>query len=97
MRNVAALGATLGHMDFPLDGLLDSIRAQFAHKAPEIAEQNIAVATAGLRARPADAVRLPLQARTRRRSRRLTSSSTATRPSGSERWPRASACTAPTP
>ncbi len=47
MRNVAALGATLGHMDFPLDGLLDAIRAQFAHKAPEVAEQNVAVATAG--------------------------------------------------
>jgi len=47
MRNVAALGATLGHMEYPLDGLVDSIRAQFAHKAPEIAEQNIAVATAG--------------------------------------------------
>ncbi len=50
MRNVAALGATLGHMDFGLDGLLESIRAQFAHKAPEIAEQNIAVATAGFHA-----------------------------------------------
>jgi len=47
MRNVAALGATLGHMEYPLDGLVDSIRAQFAHKAPEIAEQNVAVATAG--------------------------------------------------
>ena len=53
MRNVAALGAVLGHMDFPLDGLLDSLRAQFAHKAPEIAEQNVAVATQGLRARAA--------------------------------------------
>lgn len=47
MRNVAALGATLGHMDYPLDGLVSSIRSQFAHKPPEIAEQNIAVATAG--------------------------------------------------
>lgn len=47
MRNVAALGATLGHMDFPAEGLVQTIRAQFAHKAPEIAEQNIAVATAG--------------------------------------------------
>lgn len=47
MRNVAALGATLGHMEFPLDGLVESIKAQFAHKKPEIAEQNIAVATAG--------------------------------------------------
>ncbi len=47
MRNVAALGATLGHMGFPAEGLFSSIRAQFAHKAPEIAEQNVTVATAG--------------------------------------------------
>ncbi len=47
MRNVAALGATLGHMEYPLDGLVSSIKAQFAHKPPEVAEQNIAVATAG--------------------------------------------------
>ena len=47
MRNVAALGATLGHMEYPLDGLVASIRSQFAHKSPEIAEMNIAVATAG--------------------------------------------------
>jgi len=47
MRNVAALGAVLGHMQFPLDGLLESLRHQFAHKAPEIAEQNIATATKG--------------------------------------------------
>lgn len=47
MRNVAALGATLGHLGLELDGLIESIRAQFAHKAPEIAEQNVRVATAG--------------------------------------------------
>ena len=47
MRNVVALGAVLGHMGFPLDGLLDSLRRQFAHKAPEVAEQNIAAATRG--------------------------------------------------
>lgn len=47
MRNVAALGAALGHLEFPLDGLLDAIRQQFAHKKPEIAEQNIAVAQKG--------------------------------------------------
>ncbi len=47
MRNVAALGAVLGHMEHPIEGLVDSIRAQFAHKAPEIAEQNIAAATKG--------------------------------------------------
>ncbi len=47
MRNVAALGAVLGHMGFPLGPLEESIKAQFAHKAPEIAEQNVAVARAG--------------------------------------------------
>ncbi len=47
MRNVAALGAVLGHMGFPLAPLEESIKAQFAHKAPEIAEQNITVARAG--------------------------------------------------
>lgn len=47
MRNITALGATLGHLDYPLDGLLASIRSQFAHKAPEIAEQNAEVASAG--------------------------------------------------
>ena len=50
MRNVVALGAVLGHMDFPLDGLVGSLKAQFAHKAPEIAEQNIAAATRGYEA-----------------------------------------------
>jgi len=47
MRNVTALGAVLGHMEFPIDPLLDAIRAQFAHKKPEVAEQNIAVARGG--------------------------------------------------
>ena len=47
MRNVVALGAVLGQLGFPLDGLLDSLKAQFAHKAPEVAEQNIAAATRG--------------------------------------------------
>lgn len=47
MRNIAALGATLGHMEYPIEGLLGSIRSQFSHKPPEIAEMNIAVATAG--------------------------------------------------
>jgi 2-oxoglutarate ferredoxin oxidoreductase subunit alpha len=45
MRNVAALGAVLGHMEFGLDGLLDSLHHQFAKKDPAIAEQNIAIAT----------------------------------------------------
>ena len=47
MRNVAALGAVLGHMGFPLEPLTDSIRQQFGHKAPEVAEQNIAAAAKG--------------------------------------------------
>ncbi|MDO8915390.1 MAG: 2-oxoacid:acceptor oxidoreductase subunit alpha [Coriobacteriia bacterium] len=47
MRNVAALGAVLGLSGYPLSYLTDSLRAQFARKAPEIAEQNVAVATAG--------------------------------------------------
>ncbi|MDO8964296.1 MAG: 2-oxoacid:acceptor oxidoreductase subunit alpha [Coriobacteriia bacterium] len=47
MRNVAALGAVLALSRYPLSYLTDSLRAQFAHKAPEIAEQNVAVATAG--------------------------------------------------
>lgn len=47
MRNVIALGAVLGHMDYPLEGLLDSLRSQFAHKPPAIAEQNVAAATRG--------------------------------------------------
>jgi 2-oxoglutarate ferredoxin oxidoreductase subunit alpha len=57
MRNVVALGAVLGQMGFPLDGLLDSLRAQFAHKSPEIAEQNVAAATRGHKAKP-----VPMQA-----------------------------------
>jgi len=47
MRNVAALGAVVGLLDYPLSYLTDALKAQFARKAPEIAEQNIAVATKG--------------------------------------------------
>ncbi len=47
MRNIAALGAVLGHLGFPLDPLSDSIREQFARKDPSVAEQNIAAATRG--------------------------------------------------
>ncbi|HEY5433418.1 MAG TPA: 2-oxoacid:acceptor oxidoreductase subunit alpha [Coriobacteriia bacterium] len=47
MRNVAALGAVLGLTGYPLSYLTDSLRAQFARKAPEIAEINVAVATKG--------------------------------------------------
>ena len=46
MRNTAANAAVLGYLGFPLETLADSLREQFAHKAPEIAEQNIAIATA---------------------------------------------------
>lgn len=47
MRNVAALGAVLGHVGFPLEELLGSLRHQFAKKDPSIAEQNVAAATRG--------------------------------------------------
>jgi 2-oxoglutarate ferredoxin oxidoreductase subunit alpha len=47
MRNVAALGAVLGLLGYPLDYLSRSLETQFARKAPEVAQQNIAVATAG--------------------------------------------------
>ncbi len=47
MRNVAALGAVLGLAHYPLSYLTDSLRAQFAKKPPEVAEQNVAVATKG--------------------------------------------------
>ena len=47
MRNVAALGAVLGLTGYPLDYLTDSLKDQFANKAPEVAEQNIVVATKG--------------------------------------------------
>jgi len=47
MRNVVALGAVLGQLGFPLQGLLDSLEAQFAHKPAEVAEHNVAAATRG--------------------------------------------------
>ncbi len=50
MRNVAALGAVLALVRYPLSYLTDSLRAQFAKKAPEIAEQNVQVATKGYEA-----------------------------------------------
>jgi 2-oxoglutarate ferredoxin oxidoreductase subunit alpha len=50
MRNVASLGAVLGLTGYPLSFLTDSLAAQFARKSPEIAEQNVAVATAGFAA-----------------------------------------------
>ncbi len=50
MRNVAALGAVLGLAGYPLSYLTDSLHAQFARKPPEVASQNVAVATAGYQA-----------------------------------------------
>jgi 2-oxoglutarate ferredoxin oxidoreductase subunit alpha len=50
MRNVAALGAVIGLLDYPLSYLTDALKAQFAKKAAEIAEQNVAVATKGYEA-----------------------------------------------
>ena len=47
MANTVALGAALALVHYPLHFLVDALRAQFAHKAPEIAEQNAAAATAG--------------------------------------------------
>ncbi|MBC7266260.1 MAG: 2-oxoacid:acceptor oxidoreductase subunit alpha [Coriobacteriia bacterium] len=47
MRNTVALGAVLGLVGFPLEPLADSLRQQFARKAPEVAENNIAAARAG--------------------------------------------------
>ncbi|MGB4580701.1 MAG: 2-oxoacid:acceptor oxidoreductase subunit alpha [Coriobacteriia bacterium] len=47
MANTVALGAALALVHFPLDHLAEALTAQFAHKAPEIAEQNIAAAGAG--------------------------------------------------
>lgn len=47
MRNVVALGAVLGHMGMPIEPLVDSLREQFAHKPPEIAEQNAVCAREG--------------------------------------------------
>lgn len=45
MRNVAALGAVLGLAAHPIDALVSALRTRFAHKPPEVAERNSAVAT----------------------------------------------------
>lgn len=47
MRNTVALGAVLALVHFPLEGLAESLRAQFAHKASEVAEGNIVAAALG--------------------------------------------------
>lgn len=47
MANTVALGAALALVHFPLEYLADALKAHFAHKAPEIAEQNVAAAGLG--------------------------------------------------
>ncbi|MDY0341276.1 MAG: 2-oxoacid:acceptor oxidoreductase subunit alpha [Coriobacteriia bacterium] len=47
MANTVALGAALALVHFPLMFLVDSLREQFAHKKPEITEQNVAAASVG--------------------------------------------------
>jgi len=47
MANTVALGAALALVHFPPEYLADALKAQFAHKAPEIAEQNVTAAAVG--------------------------------------------------
>jgi len=47
MKNVAALGAVLGYLNFPFDTLRASIERQFSKKDPAITEQNVNVARKG--------------------------------------------------
>lgn len=47
MANTVALAAALALVHFPLDTLVDALRAQFEHKSAEIAEQNAAAAALG--------------------------------------------------
>lgn len=47
MANTVALAASLALVHFPLDPLVEALREQFAHKKPEIAEQNAAAAKLG--------------------------------------------------
>jgi 2-oxoglutarate ferredoxin oxidoreductase subunit alpha len=47
MANTVALGAALALVHFPLEYLADALKAQFAHKAPEVAEQNVVAASVG--------------------------------------------------
>lgn len=61
MRNVAALGAVLGHMDFPLQPLEESLRAQFRHKGMDVAELNATVARAGYEEARATHCALPVK------------------------------------
>jgi len=47
MRNTVALAAVLALLDFPLEPFANSLRAQFAHKSAEVAEQNVRAAQLG--------------------------------------------------
>lgn len=61
MRNTVALGAVLALVDFPLSTLTDSLRAQFAHKSPEIAENNAKAAQAGYDTAKAECSDFPIR------------------------------------
>ncbi|NTU70880.1 MAG: 2-oxoacid:acceptor oxidoreductase subunit alpha [Coriobacteriia bacterium] len=80
MRNITALGAVLGHMGFPLEGLVDSLQRQFAHKDPSVAEQNVAAATRGFESAAESHCEFPykLAPRTGEPTRILTDGNTAT-------------------
>lgn len=47
MRNTVANGAVVALLDFPFEHLEDAIRAQFAGKAPHVADSNVKAARAG--------------------------------------------------
>ncbi len=47
MRNTVALGAVLALLDFPMEPLEESVRRQFSHKKPEVADGNVEAARAG--------------------------------------------------
>lgn len=47
MANTVALGAALALVHFPIDSLAQALAAQFAHKSPEVAQQNVAAAAVG--------------------------------------------------
>lgn len=50
MRNTVALGAVLALVGFDLEYLAEGLRAQFSHKAPEVAESNVTAARGGYEA-----------------------------------------------
>ena len=44
MRNTVALGAVLALLDFPMEPLEESVRRQFSHKKPKVADGNVEAA-----------------------------------------------------